>query len=72
MRLDNATLGYNFKMNSKVIQFMRVYVATNNLFVITPYKGIDPEVKVDGDRRYIDRNYYPKTQSFSFGVNMSL
>ncbi|RYE58720.1 MAG: aminotransferase class I/II-fold pyridoxal phosphate-dependent enzyme, partial [Sphingobacteriales bacterium] len=33
----------NFKMNSKVIQFMRVYVATNNLFVITPYKGIDPE-----------------------------
>lgn len=71
-RLDNATLGYNFKMNSKVIQFMRIYLATNNLFIITPYKGIDPEVKVDGDRRYIDRNYYPKTQSFTFGMNISL
>ncbi|HTN08676.1 TonB-dependent receptor [Agriterribacter sp.] len=72
MRMDNATLGYNFKMNSKVVQYLRVFFAANNLFVVTPYKGIDPEIKVDGDRRYIDRNYYPKTRSFTFGINMSL
>lgn len=72
LRMENLTLGYNFKANAiKGINSFRVYLASNNLFVITKYPGIDPEVKVDGNKRYIDRNYYPKTRSFAFGVNVN-
>lgn len=72
-RLENLTLGYNFKAGSiKSVDFLRVYVAANNLLVFTPYEGIDPEVKIEGDRRYIDRNFYPKTRSFTLGVNINL
>ncbi len=42
LRLDNLTLAYTFK-NIKGIQNLRVYASGNNLFVITQYKGIDPE-----------------------------
>jgi len=72
LRMENLTFGYNFKPGSlKYIQSLRVYLAANNLFIITDYPGIDPEVKVEGDRRYIDRSYYPKTRSFTFGVNVN-
>lgn len=71
-RLENLTLGYTFPAGSiKLFEYFRLYVAANNLFVITPYEGIDPEVKIEGDRRYIDRNYYPKTRSFTFGLNVN-
>jgi iron complex outermembrane receptor protein len=44
LRLDNITLGYSFK-NISFAKVLRVFVAANNLFVITPYKGLDPEVR---------------------------
>jgi iron complex outermembrane receptor protein len=77
-RLDNATLAYNFK-NIKGIQNLRVYVAGNNLFCITPYKGIDPEIQnadTGPNQAYIDVSYYgsafyPKTRSVALGVNVS-
>jgi iron complex outermembrane receptor protein len=46
LRLDNATLGYSFK-NVKFANVLRIFVATNNLFVITSYKGLDPEVRTE-------------------------
>ncbi len=65
-RFDNITLGYNFEpINFKNIRF-RVYTAVNNVFVITGYEGIDPEV-FDG----IDNNNYPRPRTFLLGVNMS-
>lgn len=46
-KIDNITLGYNFKKTGiKYIQSARVYVATLNTFIITGYKGIDPEVSL--------------------------
>ncbi|MBS1527453.1 MAG: hypothetical protein JST19_17530 [Bacteroidetes bacterium] len=42
-RMDNVILGYSFK-NLSFASTLRVFVAANNLFVITPYKGLDPEV----------------------------
>lgn len=81
LRLDNATLGYSFK-NIKYIQSMRVYLSTNNLFVITKYRGLDPEIATApntsiGQLPYIDANYggygtYPKARSFVLGVNLTL
>lgn len=44
LRMDNATLGYSFK-NVSFAKVLRVYVAANNLFVLTSYKGLDPEVR---------------------------
>lgn len=73
VRLDNLQVGYNFNLgeNSKVKR-LRVYLTGNNLFVITKYSGIDPEVSQDGIVFGIDaQNYYPKTRSFSAGVNIS-
>lgn len=46
LRLDNATLSYSFK-NVSFANSLRVFVSTNNLFVITKYKGLDPEVKTE-------------------------
>lgn len=72
VRLDNATLGYNMKHIGKDIKSIRVYASVNNLFVITSYKGIDPEINQGGIAPGVDtNNFYPKTRTFLFGVNVS-
>ena len=71
LRLDNATLGYTFKI--KGTRSFRIYGGANNLFIITKYKGVDPEIDMAGQTPGIDnRNFYPKTRSLMFGLNMSL
>jgi TonB-linked SusC/RagA family outer membrane protein len=71
LRLDNATLGYTFKI--KGTRSFRIYGGANNLFIITKYKGVDPEIDMSGQTPGIDnRNFYPKTRSLMFGLNMSL
>ncbi len=69
IRCENLTLGYNF-INLKGISRLRLYVVATNLFIITKYGGIDPEVSTDGTQRYIDALYYPKSRGFTFGVNL--
>ncbi len=77
VRLQNATLGYNF--NTSGISFLsalRLYVTGQNLFVITNYSGQDPEVNVnkaiDGVPSLgIDYTAYPKARTILFGVNVS-
>lgn len=73
VRLDNATLGYTFRPKTdKVVKSIRLYVSTNNLFVITKYRGIDPEVDMGGVTPGIDNNnFYPKTKTFIMGLNAS-
>nr|WP_249665237.1 SusC/RagA family TonB-linked outer membrane protein [Mucilaginibacter sp. Bleaf8] len=72
LRLDNATLGYNFLIKNKAINRLRVYATGNNLFVITKYRGIDPEINMGGLTPGIDNNnFYPKTRSFLLGLNVT-
>lgn len=73
LKLDNLTLGYQFNMEKvKEIGQLRLYVTGQNLFTITKYTGVDPEVSLSGLAPGIDnRNYYPKTRSFLLGVNIS-
>jgi iron complex outermembrane receptor protein len=72
VRLDNATLGYNFKNLIRNVSNIRVYVSGNNLATITGYKGIDPEINQGGIAPGIDyNNFYPKTRTLLFGVNVS-
>lgn len=75
-RLDNISIGYTF--NTKKINWIdraRVYVTGQNLFVITSYKGLDPEVdftRNDGASPGVqDREFYPKNRTFSLGVSLS-
>lgn len=78
LKLDNLTIGYQFDM-SKVnhIGQLRLYATGQNLFTITKYTGVDPEINLnlvskDDLAPGIDnRNYYPKTRSFLLGVNIS-
>ncbi|SDE35633.1 SusC/RagA family TonB-linked outer membrane protein [Pedobacter soli] len=72
VRLDNATLGYNFRNPIKSVSNIRVYVSTNNLFTITGYKGIDPEINQGGVAPGVDyNNFYPRTRTFLLGLNAS-
>ena len=73
LRLDNATLGYTFKKaNIPGVRSLRLYTTANNLFVITGYKGIDPEINQGGLAPGVDtNNFYPKTRTFLFGLNVS-
>ena len=72
LRLDNATLGYTIKPKVKNIKSIRLYASGNNIFVITKYTGIDPEVNMGGITPGIDNNnFYPKTRTISVGVNAS-
>lgn len=70
IRMDNATLGYSLKTKIKGINKMRFYLSTSNLFTITNYRGIDPEISITGTQPGIDaKNFYPKTRSFIIGAN---
>lgn len=74
LRLDNATIGYSFPANSiKYVKGLRLYVNGQNLFLITNYKGMDPEVDMGGLAPGMEgRNYYPKARTISFGLNLTL
>lgn len=81
--LDNLSLGYNFILpKSSQFSKIRLYVAGNNLFYITKYKGVDPQP------RYVDsapdmgtfnsplvpgidrRDTWFRARSFTFGANI--
>ena len=72
-RLQTVSLGYTIKLPQIGIDRCRVYVTGENLFVITGYEGVDPEVDINGlDSPGIDMfNYYPRPRTFSLGVNLS-
>jgi iron complex outermembrane receptor protein len=71
LRLDNVTLGYSLPTLFRGMRSLRVYVSGNNLAVITGYRGIDPEVPLSGLTPGVDnKDYYPRTRSFLFGLNV--
>lgn len=71
LRFDNATLGYRFNIKNDYISMLRLYATVNNLFVITKYKGIDPEINQGGASLGVDYNsFYPKTRTILFGVSV--
>ncbi len=63
LRCDNITLGYTWQNLLNNHLRLRLYGAVQNPFVITKYKGLDPEV-FSG----IDNGVYPKPTTFSLGV----
>ena len=79
VRLSNATLSYKTKIQGSYIHGLRLYVTGTNLFIITKYKGVDPELNLSlnnqasGQFIGVDsNNFYPKTRSFLAGVQVDL
>lgn len=73
LKLDNLTLGYNFRTKAKYISKLHLYFTAQNLFTITKYKGVDPEVSLSGLEPGIDwTSYYPRTTTFLIGLNINL
>ena len=65
-RLDNITLGYTFKKLWNSDSSLRLAFAVQNVFTITGYSGVDPELS-DG----IDRDVYPRPRTFSLSANLN-
>ena len=75
-RLQSVTLGYTLPGVKKIgLEKIRFYLTGENLFCITGYSGIDPEVSLPDnvlEGPGIDRfNSYPRPRTFSLGVNIS-
>ena len=64
-KIDNISVGYtvdNFINNNPI----RLYVAADNVLVITDYDGIDPEITGG-----IDSNFYPRSRVLAIGLNFN-
>ena len=75
IKLDNVTIGYNFKFKeNKYIESLRVYLTAQNVFTITKYSGQDPEVNTTGvwDAGIDYPDFYPNVATVLLGVNISL
>ncbi len=70
LKCSNMTLGYSFpaliKVGAEKICSGRIFFTVQNPFIITKYKGIDPEVSSG-----IDSNPYPRPISFQLGLNLN-
>ncbi|MGM0376258.1 MAG: SusC/RagA family TonB-linked outer membrane protein [Bacteroidota bacterium] len=76
LRVKDVTLSYEFQrgfLDRWGIQRLQPYVTASNLFTLTNYSGMDPEVNQWGNSgavQGIDWGTYPQTKSFVFGVNV--
>jgi len=80
-RINNLTLGYDFKKSFKKIPFaqLRLYVTAQNLYTFTKYSGMDPEIGYvpdqdnNGTKGFsagIDLGFYPSPRTYMVGVNI--
>lgn len=73
LRCQDITVGYTFPkkiINKIYLSKLRAYFSAGNLFMITGYSGYDPEVDVQsGLTPSMDYNRYPRSRTFSFGIN---
>lgn len=68
LKMDNITLGYTFKNLSHVLKSIRLWGGVQNVFTITNYSGLDPEVSVGADQG-IDNVIYPRSRTILAGAN---
>ena len=72
-RINNITLGYNFRDKIEGLRNLRVYVTAQNPFIFTKYEGYTPELNSDGNpygTTGVELSAYPNLRSFILGVNV--
>jgi len=74
LRMQNATLGYNFGELVKKGTNLSVSFAVQNVFVITKYTGLDPEIVnfSTPPTQGIDQTIYPRPRTFTVGLNLGI
>ena len=75
MRMSNVTLGYDFKKlwTSLPFEQVRFYISAQNLFTITGYSGMDPEIGTSTGENWIsgvDFGFYPTPRTFMVGASI--
>ncbi len=72
-RLASLNLGYTFRNLAGWAQSLQLYATCNNVFTITGYKGIDPEVNMGGIAPGVDYRWsnYPHTRTYMLGVKVN-
>lgn len=79
LKLRSLSIGYNLDLSKYYIQNMRIYFTAENVFTLTGFSGIDPEVpayydETTGTYKSIGTagaNLYPSTRKFMFGINLT-
>ena len=71
LKLDNLTLGYTFRFPKlSWLDHIRIYATATNLWTITGYTGVDPEVGSGLTPGFDDSGYYPRATTYLFGLNI--
>ena len=65
LRMDNLTVGYDAGKVFSNSGSLRITMGIQNVFVITQYKGIDPEISTG-----IDNSFYPRPRTYSLGFSL--
>ena len=78
LKLRSLTLGYNFDLKKYGIQTLRLSISGENLFTITDYSGVDPELPAGTNDKGVlsvtntgGISVYPAVRKFMLGVNLT-
>ena len=78
LKLRSLTLGYNFDLKKYGIQTLRLSISGENLFTITDYSGVDPELPAGTNDKGVlsvtntgGTSVYPAVRKFMLGVNLT-
>ncbi len=77
VKLKNLTLGYSFSkglISKAHLKQLRLYVGAQNIWTLTNYTGLDPEVNFfdsDNTKQGIDYGTYPSNKTFLVGLNIT-
>jgi len=77
VKLRNLTIGYTLPaslIRNLTLTKLRVYVSAQNLFTITKYSGLDPEIGIQNSnptQNGVDNGTYPSSRFFTFGLNVT-
>ena len=72
LKLDNISVSYDLQFKNEYLQKIRLYLTAQNLFCLSKYSGVDPEVSLSGIAPGIEgTSYYPRTRTFTFGATLT-
>jgi TonB-dependent starch-binding outer membrane protein SusC len=77
LRMKNLRLGYTIPASAMQRigfdnQRLKFYAQVSNLFTITNYRGLDPEINLSGNAMGLDRGAWPTARMVMFGINLSM
>ena len=73
LKMRSLSVGYNLDVKHLNISNLRLFVSAENLFTISHFSGVDPEIPpANGQVTGVATSVYPQTRKFVLGLNLSL